>query len=315
LTSREALELRQAPASLIVVGGGAIGVELGYLYNSYGTDVTIVETLPHLLPLEDEDISRQLERSFTDLGMGIRTAATVEKVRPHARGVTVTLKSGEQTEELHAERLLIAVGFAANSEQLGLQEVGVQIDHGWVTVDDYCRTTVPSIWAIGDVTGRLLLAHVASNQGVTAVEKMVGLNPPPLDYKKMPRAIFCQPQVASLGLSEAEARMRGIDIQIGQFPFRASGKAMASGDTAGFVKLIADRSTRSVVGCHIIGHNATEMLGEISLGSMLEVTPAELGFAVHAHPTLSEALKEAALAVDGEAIHFATGRSGLGGRL
>jgi dihydrolipoamide dehydrogenase len=180
----------------------------------------------------------------------------------------------------------------------------VELDRGFVKIDDYCRTNVPSIWAIGDVTGRLLLAHVASHQGVTAVEKIAGRNPPPLNYNQMPRATYCQPQIASLGLSEEEAKEQGIDVQVGRFPFRANGKALASGDTDGFVKLVADRKTGEIVGYHIIGHNATEMLGEASLGSLLETTPAALGYAVHAHPTLAEAIKEAALAINGEAIHF-----------
>ncbi|HWO72456.1 MAG TPA: FAD-dependent oxidoreductase, partial [Dehalococcoidia bacterium] len=209
-------------------------------------------------------------------------------------------------EELRAERLLLGVGLAANTEDLGLEEAGVELERGWVKVDEFCRTTAHGVWAIGDVTGKLPLAHVASHQGVVAVEKMAGREPPPLDYDRMPRAVFCQPQVASLGLSEAQARERGHDVRTGRFPFRASGKAMVAGETEGFVKLVIDAATNGVLGWHVIGHGVAEMLGEASLGSALETTTAELGFAVHAHPTLSEALKEAALAVRGEAIHFYT---------
>ena len=304
LTSREALALRDVPASVVIVGGGAIGVEFGYIYRSYGAEVTIVEALPHLLPNEDEDVSRQLERSFAAMGISILAGASVEDVQAGSEGVTVVVKTGAQAQELRAERVLVGVGFGANSDSLGLTEVGVELERGWVKVDGYCETSVPGIWAIGDVTGKLLLAHVASQQGVTAVEKIAGVEPQPLDYEKMPRAVYCQPQVASLGITEAQARARGIDVVTGRFPFRASGKAMAIGETEGFVKLVVDKATRAVLGYHIIGHGATEMLGEASLGAMLETTPSELGYAVHAHPTLSEALKEAALAVTGDAIHF-----------
>jgi dihydrolipoyl dehydrogenase len=304
LTSREALELRQTPESIIIVGGGAIGVEFGYLYRSYGADVTIVELLPHLLPLEDEDVSRQIERSFAGMGIDIRTGRGVESLQTDKSGVTVKVKAGDNTEDLKAECVLIGVGFGANSEELGLQEAGVELERGWIKVNEYSQTNVPSIWGVGDATGRLLLAHVASHQGVTAVEKIAGLQPPPLDYEQMPRAVYCQPQVGSLGLTEAQAKERGIEVKTGRFPFRASGKAMATGDTDGFVKLVVDRKTNAIVGYHIVGHDAVEMLGEASLGSVLETTPAELGYAVHAHPTLSEALKEAALAVNNEAIHF-----------
>jgi dihydrolipoamide dehydrogenase len=304
ITSREALDLRDIPASIVIVGGGPIGVEFGYLYSSYGAEVTIVELLPHLLPNEDEDVSRQLERSFTAMGISILTGAAVESVSTTSDAVTVTLKKDDASQELRAEKVLIGVGFGANTDALGLSEAGVELDRGWIKVDDYCESNIPGVWAIGDVTGKLLLAHVASHQGVTAVEKIAGLDPQPLDYESIPRAVYCQPQVAGLGLTEAQARERGHGVLIGRFPFRASGKAMAIGDTDGFIKLIADRETRAVLGYAMIGHGVTELLGEATLGAVLETTPTELGYAVHAHPTLSEALKEAALATTGEAIHF-----------
>jgi dihydrolipoamide dehydrogenase len=308
LTSREALELRHAPASIVIIGGGAIGVEFAYLYRSYGSEVTIVEMLARLLPGEDEDVSRQLERSFQAQGINLRTGSAVEEVTVEQDYVRVTIKRGAEAETLQTERVLVGVGFAAGRDHLGLTEAGVELERGWVKTDDYGQTNVPSIWAAGDVTGRLLLAHVASQQGVTAVEKIAGLNPPPLDYDRMPRAVYCQPQVASLGLTEAQARERGFDARTGRFPFRASGKALASGDDEGFVKVVIDKASGAILGYHMIGHNVTELLGEASVASLLESTVRELGYAVHAHPTLSEALKEAALSVSGESVHFYTRR-------
>lgn len=306
ITSREALDLRQRPASVIIVGGGAIGVEFGYLYRSYGAEVTIIEVLPRLLPNEDEDVSRQLERAFRQQGITIKASTRVEDITNVEGGVNVRVSAGESSETLHAEKVLIGIGFGPNTEKLGLEKAGVATDRGWITVDEYCRTNVPTVWAIGDVTGKLLLAHVASHQGVTAVEKIAGLEPPPLEYVNIPRAVYCQPQVASLGLTEAQAKEQGISVRTGRFPFRANGKSMAIGENEGFVKVVAEEATGQIVGWHIIGHNATEMLGEATLGALLETTNTELGYAVHAHPTMSEAIKEAALAVTGEAIHFYT---------
>lgn len=303
ITSREALELKDRPKSIIIVGGGAIGVEFGYLYKSYGADVTIVEVLPRLLPNEDEDVSRQLERSFRGMGFNIKTSTKVESITT-GEGVKVVVSSGDKTETLEAEKVLIGIGFGPNTEKLGLDKVGVELERGWVKIDDYCQTNVPSIWAIGDVTGKLLLAHVASHQGTTAVEKIAGHNPPPLEYVNVPRAVYCQPQVASLGLTESQAVEKGYEVRTGRFPFRANGKSMAIGENEGFVKIVTDKATGQILGWHIIGHNATEMLGEATMGSLLESTNVELGYAVHAHPTMSEAIKEAALAVTGEAIHF-----------
>jgi dihydrolipoamide dehydrogenase len=305
LTSREALAMRDAPESIVIVGGGPIGVEFAYLYASYGSRVIVLEMEGRLLPQEDEDVSRQLERSFTARGITVRTGARVLDATPDLSGVTVNIETTNGREALRAERVLLGVGFSPSTEGLGLEAAGVVLDdHGWVAIDGYARTNVPGIWAVGDVTGRMLLAHVASHQGVTAAEMIAGRSPSPLDYDRMPRAVYCQPQVAALGLTEAQARRRGYEVRVGRFPFRASGKAVATGETEGFVKLVADRTTNAVLGVHIIGHGATEMLGEASLALLLESTTAEVTAAVHAHPTLSEALKEAALAVTGEAIHF-----------
>ncbi len=310
ITSREALELRDIPGSIVIVGGGPTGVEFGYLYSSYGAEVTIVELLPHLLPNEDQDVSRQLERSFTTMGISIFTGTAVESVFASADSVSVIVQKDGASQELRADKVLIGVGFGANSDSLGLGGAGVEMDRGWIKVDDYCQTNVPGVWAIGDVTGKLLLAHVASHQGVTAVERIAGLDPQPLNYANMPRAVYCQPQVAGLGLTEAQAKEGGREVLTGRFPFRASGKAMAMSDTDGFIKLVVDRETRQVLGYNMIGHGVTELLGEATLGAVLETTPSDLGYAVHAHPTLSEALKEAALATSGEAIHFFSPKRG-----
>ncbi len=304
ITSREALELRDRPSSIIIVGGGPIGVEFSYLYRSYGADVTIIEALPRLLPSEDDDVSRQIERSFKAQGIKIETSARVDGVVATEAGVTLAITAGDRSQELQAEKVLIGVGFGGNTEDLGLEDLGVELENGFIRVDDYCQTNLPGVWAIGDVTGKLLLAHVASHQGVTAVEKIAGRNPKPLDYQQIPRAVYCQPQVASLGLTEAQARERGHDVRTGRFPFRANGKAMAAADTEGFVKVVSDRLSGAILGYHMIGRDVTEMLGEATLGNALNATNLDFSVAVHAHPTLSEAIKEAALALDGEAIHF-----------
>jgi dihydrolipoamide dehydrogenase len=304
LTSREALELRETPRSIVIVGGGPIGAEFGYLYRTYGADVTIVEMLDRVLPNEDADVSRAVERAFKEQGIAVRTGAKVESITTGAGGVTVAVSSGGKREDLVAERCLIGVGFGPNTAGLGVEEAGIATERGWLKVDDHARTNVPNVYAIGDVTGLLLLAHVASHQGVTAVETIAGQEPPPLDYTKMPRAVYCAPQVASLGLTEAQAKERGHSVRVGRFPFRANGKALAIGETEGFVKLVADQDSGDILGYHIVGPNATEAIAEASLGAVLETTPAELGFAVHAHPTLAEAVKEAALAVGGNSVHF-----------
>jgi len=307
ITSREALELRETPASVVVVGGGAVGVEFAYFYRAYGAEVTVVELLGHLLPAEDEEISRQLERAFKQQRITFRTGAKVNEVRSAGEGATVSISSERGgDEELQATKVLIGVGVAANTDGLGLEEAGVEVKRGFIKIDDGMRTTARNVFAIGDVTGKLPLAHVASAQGVAAVERIAGREPPLLDYEKMPRCTYCQPQVASLGLTEAQARERGIEVKVGKFPYRGNGKALAIGRTDGLVKLVADAATGELLGYHLVGQDATELLAEASLGSVLETTHRELGWAVHAHPTLSEVVKEAALAVEGEAVHFWT---------
>ena len=306
ITSREALELREQPQSVVIVGGGPIGAEFAYFYRAYGAEVTIIELLDHLLPLEDEAISRQLERAFKKQGIAYRTGAKVNSVATSNGRATVSVSVGDVEEEHSADKVLIGIGMSANTDGLGLEQAGVELENGFVRIDERMRTSVPQIFAIGDVTGKLALAHVASAQGVVAVEQIAGRTSPPLEYEKMPRCTYCQPQVASLGLTEAQARERGIEVRVGSFPYRGNGKALAMNRTEGLVKLVSDAATGEIVGYHIIGQDATELLAQASLGSALEATPRELGWAVQAHPTLSEVVKEAALAVDGEAIHFWT---------
>ena len=306
ITSREALDLRQRPESVVIVGGGPVGAEFAYFYRAYGAEVTVIEMLDHLLPLEDEAISRQLERAFKQQGIAFRTGAKVAGITTSDGRATLTVATDGREEELSAEKVLIGIGMTANTDGLGLEQLGVKLEDGFVGIDERMRTNVPGIFAIGDVTGKLLLAHVASAQGLIAVEQIAGREPPPLVYEKMPRCTYCQPQVASLGLTEAQARERGLEVKVGTFPYRGNGKAIALGRTEGLAKLVVDATTNEIIGYHLIGQDATELLAEASLGSVLETTPRELGWAVHAHPTLGEVVKEAALAVDGEAIHFWT---------
>ena len=290
-------------ADNVIIGAGAIGVEFAYLWHTYGSKVTLVEALPRLVPTEDEEISAELERSFKKQGLAFLTGAKVEGVN-WANGVArVTVAAADGKREIEGRKVLVAVGVRPNSEGLGLETLGVRMERGAVKVDARMQTSVPGVYAIGDVTGEVLLAHVASAQGVVAAEAIAGRQPPRLSYVDMPRATYCQPQVASLGLTEAQAREKGHEVKVGRFPFRAIGKAIALGDTDGQVKIVADAKTGEVLGAHMIGPEVTELLGELSLAKLLESTPLELGWAVHPHPTLSEALREAALDVNKEAIH------------
>jgi dihydrolipoamide dehydrogenase len=306
ITSREALERREPPQSAVIVGGGPVGAEFAYFWRAYGSEVTIVEVLDHLLPLEDEEVSRQLERAFKQQGIAFRTGAKVGGVNFSNGHATVAVTANGGSEDISADTVLMGIGMSANTDGLGLEALGVELERGFIKVDDAMRTNVDGVHAIGDVTGKLMLAHVASAQGVAAVERIAGQEPPPLVYEKLPHCTYCQPQVASLGLTEAQARERGIEVRVGKFPYRGAGKALAMERTEGLCKLVADAKTGEIVGYHIIGQDATELLAAASLGSVLEATPRELGWTVHAHPTLSEVVKEAALAVSGEAVHFWT---------
>ena len=303
ITSREALEMRDVPSKVVIVGGGATGVEFAYLYSTYGADVTIVELLPNLLPSEDRDISIEMEKAFTKQGISIMTGSTVDKVQIGSSKTSVFISNTTGTTELLCDKILSAVGMQGNIENIGIENIGIETNKGYIDIDDKMETNVPSIYAIGDVTGKLLLAHVASAQAITAVETIAGLNPPNLDYQSMPRATYCHPQVASFGLTESQARELGHDVKIGTFPFSASGKAIALGETEGIVKLVIDTELGDLLGAHMIGPEVTELLGELSMTKLLEGTNKELGWLVHPHPTISEVVKEAALSADGEAIH------------
>ena len=305
LTSREAIVLREVPRRVIIVGGGAIGVEFADIYHSYGAEVMIVEMLPRLVPLEDEEISQQLERVFRRRGIEYKTGAMVKSVvvSDGAATVAVTDSDGNET-EVECDKVLVAIGVQGNSDDIGLEAAGVGTERGFILVDDEMRTNVPGVYAIGDVTGKLPLAHVASAQGVTAAEVIADLNPMPLDYTLMPRATYCRPQIASFGLTEQQASDAGYSYKVGRFPMAASGKALAMGESSGMVKLVVDNEVGELLGAHMIGPEATELLGEVGLSRLLEGTTTELGWLVHPHPTISETIKEAALAVEGEAIHI-----------
>ncbi len=303
ITSRQALELREAPPRVVIVGGGATGAEFAYLYRSYGSEVTLVELMPRLVPQEDADVGDQLARSFRRMGIAVMTGSRVLGVSAGPGGASVAVSDGKSESAIECDRVLVAVGVTGNTEGIGLEEAGVRTERGFIPVDDRMATNVPGVHAIGDVTGRMPLAHVASAQAVTAVEGIAGRETRPLDYGLMPRAVYCRPQVASFGLTEAQAREAGHDVRVGRFPLAASGKALALAEQDGFVKVVADAEIGEVLGVHMIGAEVTELLGEATMARMLEATTEDVGALVHPHPTISEALKEAALAAEGEAIH------------
>jgi|TARA_B100001971_G_scaffold40644_1_gene35696 dihydrolipoamide dehydrogenase len=303
ITSRDALEMREIPNRVVVIGGGATGAEFSHVYRSYGSEVTIVELMDRIVPNEDQEISEVLDKSFRDQGIESRTSASVEAIEINGDIATVKISENGNNSVIECDKVLVAVGVQGNTDGIGLEQVGVATDRTFITVGENLETNVSGVYAIGDVTGRMLLAHVASAQAVTAIEYIAGLNPPQIDYSLMPRAIYCKPQVASFGLTESQARDQGINIKVGKFPFTASGKAIALGETDGMVKLVVDEEIGEIIGAHMIGAEVTELLGELSITKMLEGTATELGWLVHPHPTISEMIKEAALDTVGEAIH------------
>jgi dihydrolipoamide dehydrogenase len=304
LTYREAIVRRELPPSAIIVGAGPIGMEFAHIWQTYGAQVTVVEMLPRVLPLEDEEVSAVVARAFQRRKVKMLTATRLEGLLTGHDGVQVRVSIEEKGEQaLEAAQVLIAIGVQPNSENLGLEGIGVKLERGHVVVDDRMRTNVPGVYAIGDLTGKLALAHVASAQGVIAAEAIAGGQPRPLDYEAMPRCTYCQPQVGSFGLSEAQASERGHKIQVGRFPFLASGKALGLGERDGFVKIVADSATGEILGAHLVGPEVTELLPELVLARTWELTPDEIAGSVHAHPTLSEAIMEAAHGVFGQAIH------------
>ncbi len=303
ISSTEAMTLQKRPESMIVIGAGAIGVEFAYFYNSFGTKVTIVEMLPNILPVEDKEISKLLESNFKKSGIVILTESKVESVTT-GKEVKVVVVTKDGKKELKADVALMAIGVQGNIENMGLETVGVKTDRSWITVDDLSRTNVDGIYAIGDVAGAPWLAHVASREGIVCVEAIAGKNPQPVDYDNIPGCTYCQPQVASLGMTEEKAIADGYQIKVGRFPFSASGKARAIGATDGLVKLIFDAKYGELLGAHILGSEATEMIAELGVAKTLETTVSAIGGTVHAHPTLSEAIMEAAENAYGHAIHI-----------
>lgn len=301
---RQAMTLPQQPKKMIVVGSGAIGVEFAYFYNAMGTDVTIVEFMPNIIPVEDEDISKQFERSLKKAGIKIMTNASVEKVDTTGEGVKATVKTAKGEEIIEADIVLSAVGIKSNIENIGLEEVGIATDRDKILVNDFYQTNIPGYYAIGDVVPGQALAHVASAEGILCVEKIAGHHVEPLDYGNIPGCTYATPEIASVGMTEKKAKEAGYDIKVGKFPFSASGKAKAAGTPDGFVKVIFDAKYGEWLGCHMIGAGVTDMIAEAVVARKLETTGYEILKAVHPHPTMSEAVMEAVADAYGEVIHL-----------
>ena len=301
---REAMTLKKQPKKIIVVGSGAIGTEFAFFYNAMGTEVIIVEYLNRIVPLEDEEVSKQLEKSFKKSGIKIMTNSEVTEVDTSGKGVKAKVKSSKGVETLSADIVLSAAGIKSNIENLGLEELGIAVDRDKIMVNDFYETNLPGYYAIGDITSGQALAHVASAEGILCVEKIAGHNVEPIDYGNIPGCTYCNPEVASVGLTEAQAKEKGLDIKIGKFPFSASGKAQAGGTSEGFVKVIFDAKYGEWLGCHMIGAGVTDMIAEAVLGRKLETTGHEVLKAVHPHPTMSEAVMEAVADAYDEVIHL-----------
>jgi len=301
---RKAMILEKQPKKMVVVGSGAIGVEFAYFYHTIGTEVTVVEFLPSLVPLEDEEVSKQLERSFKKSKIKVMTSSEVTSVDTKGKGARVTVKSKNGEEIIECDIVLSAVGISTNIEGIGLEETGIKTDKGNVIVDEFYNTNVPGIYAIGDIAGGQALAHVASAEGITCVEKIAGMSPEPIDYNNIPGCTYCSPEVASVGYTEKAARDAGYEIKVGKFPFSASGKASAAGTKDGFVKVIYDAKYGEWLGAHMIGANVTELIAEVVAARKLETTGHEIIKSIHPHPTMSEAVMEATAAAYGEVIHL-----------
>ncbi len=298
---RAAMSLPNQPKSMIVVGSGAIGTEFAYFYNSLGTKVTIVEFLPRIVPVEDEEVSKELEKNFKKQGIEIMTNSEVTKIDTKGDGVKATIKTKDGEKTLNADIVLSAVGITANIENIGLEELGIKTDKGKIVVDASQQTNVKGIYAIGDCTPNQALAHKASKEGIIAAEHLAGKNPEPIDYNNVPGCTYCTPEIASVGFTEKAAKDAGYELKVGKFPFIASGKATAVGATEGFVKIIYDAKYGELLGCHMIGYNVTELIAEIVVARKLETTAHEILNAIHPHPTMSEAVKEATAVAYGEA--------------
>lgn len=302
ITYKEAILSDKTPGRALIIGGGPIGVEFAYVWSNYGVEVTIVEMLNHLIPNEEPEISAVIEKAYKKLGVKLQLGTVVEKTEQTDDGIQVTLKNGEA---FTVNQIMVAVSFVPNVENIGLEAAGVALtERGAIAIDDSMRTNVPNIYAIGDVTAKLMLAHVGSAMGLVAAETIAGHPTVTLDYRMMPRATYCVPQVASFGLTEAQAKEAGYEINVGQFPFQPNGKALGLGEREGFVKIISDAKYGEILGAHMVGPDVTELLPELTLAHNAELTAAEVARNVHAHPTLSEALMEAAHGVEGQAIHI-----------
>ncbi|MBT3320824.1 MAG: dihydrolipoyl dehydrogenase [Anaerolineae bacterium] len=306
LTYLEAITQEELPKSVVIIGSGAIGVEFATIWNSYGVDVTIVEMLPRIVPMEDEEVSAELAKAFKKRKIKMLVEHKVEEIENvEDGGVKVRVSAGEEEKILEVDQALVAIGFRPNAKNIGLEEVGVETNpQGFIQVNEKMETNISGIWAIGDVTGKLMLAHVGSAMGILAAEAIAGKETQALNYEMMPRATYCQPQVASFGITEAQALERGHDVKAVKFPFQANGKALGLGEYAGWVKLVIDEKYGEILGAHMIGPEVTELLPELTLAQMMELTPAEIARNVHAHPTLSETLMEVAHAAEGMAIHM-----------
>lgn len=306
ITYLEAIMSENLPDSVVIVGAGAIGVEFAYVMHNYGVDVTLVEYLPHLLPLEDVEVSEELEKQYKKLGITFMTGTAMKSVEDTGSGVKVTVEKDGETQVLNASKALMATGFKPRLEGYGLENIdGLEIsERGAIVIDERMATNVPGVWAVGDVTAKLMLAHVGSAMGLIAAEAIAGQETDALDYRMMPRATYCQPQVASFGYTEQQARDAGFDVNVEKFPFQVNGKALGLGENVGFVKVISDRQYGEILGAHMIGPDVTELLPELTLAQKWELTPHEIARNVHAHPTLSEAIMEVAHGLEGHMIHM-----------
>ncbi|WP_286058340.1 dihydrolipoyl dehydrogenase [Bacillus mojavensis] len=306
LTSDEALQMEELPKSMIIVGGGIIGIEWASMLHDFGVNVTVIEYADRILPTEDQDISKEMQSLLKKKGIQFVTGAKVlpDTLKKSSGEISIQAEKGGETVTYTAEKMLVSIGRQANIEGIGLENTEVVTENGVISVNGSCQTKESHIYAIGDVIGGLQLAHVASHEGILAVEHIAGLNPHPLDPALVPKCIYSSPEAASVGLTEEEAKAKGFDVKIGKFPFMAIGKALVYGESDGFVKIIADRATDDILGVHMIGPHVTDMISEAGLAKVLDATPWEVGQTIHPHPTLSEAIGEAALAADGKAIHF-----------
>jgi dihydrolipoamide dehydrogenase len=298
------MTLKEMPKKMVVVGSGAIGVEFAYFYNTMGVDVTVVEYMPNIVPVEDLDISKQLQRSFKKSGIKVMTNSSVEKVNITSDGCEVIIKTKKGEERISTDSVLSAVGITPNIENIGLEEVGIKTENGRLVVDEFYNTNIKGYYAIGDLLPTQALAHVASAEGIVCVEKIAGENPDPIDYGNVPGCTYCSPEISSVGMTEAKAIEAGYEVKVGKFPFTASGKASASGHKDGFVKVIFDAKYGEWLGCHMIGYNVTEMIAEAVVARKLETTGHQILKTIHPHPTMSEAVMEAVADAYGEVIHI-----------